>query len=83
VKSVWKRWKFQQTKLYYPRMKNKRLSESVPDSRNMLHHGHVVTVACISGVTSDCILSVLIHTKMVQVTALTAKIIFFLSVSEI
>jgi uncharacterized membrane-anchored protein len=63
-------------------MRNKRLSESVPDLKNVLPHRHVVIAAYITGVTSDCILSVLIHTDLVQVIALTVKIGFFLSVSE-
>ena len=64
-------------------MKNKRLSASVPDSENVLPHGHVVIAAYIIGVTSDYILSILIRTNLVPVTALTLKIMFFLSVSEI
>ena len=63
-------------------MTNKSLSVSVPNSRYVLPYCHIVIAAYITGVTSDCILSILIHTKLVQVTVLTVKIMF-LSVSEI
>jgi len=64
-------------------MKNKRLSTSVPDLENVLPESHVLISAYITRVASDCMLSVLIYMNLVQVTALTAKIMLFLSVSEI
>jgi len=44
---------------------------------------HVIIAAYMTGVTSNYIPSVLIYTNLIQIIALTVKIMFFLSVGEI